>query len=362
VYYGSMAARLLAGLVSFYSPTFLERDAASWLVEEAWRMGFHEAFLDGAGNVRLIVYPEEGGWSPGDRVALVSHIDTVPGWVEPVYNGDLVRSRGAVDAKAPLSAMVVAAAHYRPRHRPVEVVAAVGEEGPSHGAWHLVETGWRASAVVIGEPTNTFKVAIGYRGGCRLSVECLGESGHSSSPGLYTSACSLAVKAYHILEEASSPRVDGYSLAVTRMECGSGGNVVAEEARLVVDARIPVGGSVEELLGMLRSRLPPQFSVAKTGRCLPPVKVSVSSPAARALIRGLLRQGYRAQPVIKAGTSDMNILYRVAGSIAAYGPGRSELSHTRAEETTAWELEVAVRTYLAALEELDRPIQRSGRR
>lgn len=355
MYDGYTAARLLASLVSVYSPTFQEREAARLLVEEAWRLGFHEAYLDPVGNARLVKYPDTVDYRPQDRIALVSHIDTVPGWVEPLYTGDLVRGRGAVDAKAPLAAMVVAAAGYRPRHRLVEVVAAVGEEGPSHGAWHLVETGWRASAVIIGEPTNTVKVAIGYRGGCRLTVECLGEPGHSSSPGLYTSACSLAVQAYHALEELSSPRVDGYTLTVTRMECGRGGNIVAEEALLEVDARIPVGGTAEELLEKLGERLPPQCNASRRGRCLPPVRVPVSSPAPRALIRGLLRQGIRARPVIKAGTSDMNILHRVAGSIAAYGPGRSELSHTRQEETRAWELGVAVNTYREALRELDQP-------
>jgi LysW-gamma-L-lysine carboxypeptidase len=356
VYYGSMAARLLYRLVSVYSPTFHEAEASRVLLEEASAMGFDLAYIDPVGNVRLVKLPPGGG-EPGERIALVSHIDTVPGWVEALMpGGSLVRGRGAVDAKAPLSAMVVAASLYEPRSRVVEVVAAVGGEGPSHGAWYLVEQEhWRAHATIIGEPTNTTKVAIGYRGGCRIRVTCLGEPGHSSSPWLYQSACGLAVRAYHIAEELSSPGVQGYTLTVTGMNCGSGGNIVAEEAELVIDARIPVGGSADELLAKLQEALPPSCAAERASeRCLPPVRVPVSSPAPRALIRGLLRQGRRAQPVIKAGTSDMNILYRVSGSIAAYGPGKSELSHTRYEETTIEELDTAVRTYLEALRELDR--------
>ncbi len=351
---GSMAAELLHKLLRVYSPTFMEGDAARLLVEEAWRLGYDEAFIDPVGNVRMVKYPPREGWEPGDRVALVSHIDTVPGWVEPIRGPGWLRGRGAVDAKAPLAAMTVAGALYEPRNVPVEVVAAVGEEGPSHGAWHLAETGWRARAVVIGEPTNTTKVAVGYRGGCRITVRCLGEPGHSSSPWLYRSACGLAVEAYHAAEELSGGSVSSYTLAVTGMRCGGGGNVVAEEAELVIDARIPVGGSVERLLDMLRERLPPQCEARAASRCLPPVRVPVSSPAARALMRSLLGLGYPARPVIKAGTSDMNILYRVAGSIAAYGPGRSELSHTRFEEVTVEELGLAVRVYLGALRELDK--------
>ncbi len=355
MYIGSMAARLLHRLVSVYSPTFMEDSAARLLLEEALAMGFDRAYIDPVGNVRLVKEPPGGG-EPGERIALVSHIDTVPGWVEPqLVGGDVVRGRGAVDAKAPLAAMTVAASLYEPRERIVEVVAAVGEEGPSHGAWYLVEReGWRTHATIIGEPTNTTKVAIGYRGGCRVRVTCLGEPGHSSSPWLYQSACSLAVRVYHVAEELSAPGVQGYTLTVTRLACGEGGNVVAEEATVEIDARIPIGRDEADLLNTLREHLPPQCSVAKASeRCLPPVRVPVSSPAPRALIRGLLSQGIRAQPVIKAGTSDMNILYRVSGSIAAYGPGRSELSHTRYEETTAAELEIAVKTYLEALRHLD---------
>ena len=356
MYAGSLAARVLRLLLSHYSPTGLERWAAEALVEEAWRLGFDEAFLDPEGSPHLVKYPRREGYRGEDRVALVSHIDTVPGWVEPVSPPGVLRGRGAVDAKAPLASMVAAASLYEPVNRPLEVVAAVGEEGPSNGAWWLVESGWRASAVIIGEPTNDTKVAVGYRGGCRVVVECLGEPGHSSSPHLYLSACSQAVAVYHAAEELSSERVTGPSLAVTGMRCGGGGNVVAEEAVVVIDARIPPGMTVEEVLRALEERLPPGCVARRASRCLPPVRVPVNTPAARALTRALLGLGVRPVPVIKAGTSDMNILYAVAGSIAAYGPGRSELSHTRYEEVTLEELDLATRVYLEAVRQLDTPV------
>ena len=356
MYAGSLAARLLRLLLSHYSPTGLEREAAAALVEEAWRLGFDEAFLDPEGSPHLVKYPRREGYRDEDRVALVSHIDTVPGWVEPVSPPGVLRGRGAVDAKAPLASMVAAASLYEPVNRPLEVVAAVGEEGPSNGAWWLVENGWRASATIIGEPTNDTKVAVGYRGGCRIVVECLGEPGHSSSPHLYLSACSQAVAVYHAAEELSSEKVTGPSLAVTGMRCGSGGNVVAEEAVVVIDARIPPGMTVDDVFGALVERLPPGCAARRASRCLPPVRVPVNAPAPRAVMRALLALGARPRPVIKAGTSDMNILHAVSGSIAAYGPGRSELSHTRYEEVTLEELDLATRVYLEAVRQLDTPV------
>ncbi|ALL01882.1 N-acetyl-lysine deacetylase [Pyrodictium delaneyi] len=358
MYYGSRAARLLRELVSVYSPTFMEDDAAKLLVDEAWSLGFSAAWRDAVGNARLLVEPSEPVEDP-PRVALVSHIDTVPGWVEPSSPPGVVRGRGAVDAKAPLAAMVVAASLYRPRRILVEVVAAVGEEGPSHGAWYLVDSGWKADVVIIGEPTNTTKVAIGYRGGARFRVRCQGEPGHASSSWLYRSACSLAVEAYQAIEELSEPTAKGYTFTVTWMSCGSGGNIVADEAQLEVDLRIPPGGSLEEALKRLEARLPEGCIAERPSSWLPPVSVKPSSPAPRALIRALLAEGYRAQPVVKAGTSDMNILYQVAGSIAAYGPGRSELSHTRYEEITIAELDLAVRVYINALRELEKTLART---
>ncbi|RUM46545.1 MAG: hypothetical protein DSY37_05110 [Hyperthermus sp.] len=355
MYYGTTAGRLLQLLLKTYSPTFHEGEAVSLLVEEAWRLGFDEAYIDQAGNGRLLVYPRDEG-SEQARIALVGHIDTVPGWVEPLSNGDIIRGRGAVDAKAPLASMIIGALHARPRRHVVEVVAAVGEEGPSHGAWFLVKSGWRAKAIIIGEPTNTTKVAIGYRGGCRIKVACTGEEGHSSSPWLYQDACSLALEAYKKLAESSSVSVNGYTFTVTGIRCGdindTNSNVVAGEAVLNIDARIPVGGGVEELREKLYSMLPSSCS-ATIARCIQPVRVSVSSPVPRALIRSLLGYGIRPQPVIKAGTSDMNILRLVTSNIAAYGPGRSELSHTRYEEVSLQELDTAVHVYVQAIRELD---------
>ena len=70
-------------------------------------------------------------------------------------------------------------------------------------------------------------------------------------------------------------------------------------------------------------------------------------------MRALIRQGIKPTPARKLGTSDMNLLYRkVTSDIAAYGPGKSELSHTNQEEITLKELKVGATTYMLALKEI----------
>jgi LysW-gamma-L-lysine carboxypeptidase len=53
--------------------------------------------------------------SGGRTVMLVSHVDTVPGELRVKVYGGKVYGRGAVDAKGPLSAMLVEAAWWLER-------------------------------------------------------------------------------------------------------------------------------------------------------------------------------------------------------------------------------------------------------
>ena len=103
-----------------------EEDAvASLLVSRLLRAGF-DVDVDAAGNV-------VAGWGDGaETIALVGHIDTVPGHIEVRRDGDLLHGRGAVDAKGPLAA-AIAAVSRQPRDgaRRFVIVGAVEEETSS---------------------------------------------------------------------------------------------------------------------------------------------------------------------------------------------------------------------------------------
>ena len=102
---------LLIRLVQTPSPSGDEGNAAAALVEWAAAHGLEPEVDDAA--VRLVVE----GDAPGPTLLMASHLDTVPpgdGWSVPPTEGvvvdDRLTARGAVDAKASVSAMAAAAA------------------------------------------------------------------------------------------------------------------------------------------------------------------------------------------------------------------------------------------------------------
>ncbi|GAB6148765.1 M20/M25/M40 family metallo-hydrolase [Stetteria hydrogenophila] len=350
--WGREAARILYRLVSIYSPTGREEGAVKAFLGEAERLGL-EAWSDGVGNA--FAAPPRAPGKP--VVALVSHVDTVEGWVEPGYSGGAVWGRGAVDAKGPLSAMLaaVAALARLDPEAPVAVAGLVGEEGDSRGARFLAEHGPHARFIVIGEPTGGDGVVIGYRGSFRLRVTCEADGGHSASPWAGSSALDLALQALEAVRSLYPPEgVSRPTLTPVLFKAGDGSNVIPRSAVIVFDSRIPAGWTPEGILAEVSRAIPEGCKASIAGGYTPPVRVSLNDPVPRALVRTLLEAGARPRPSLKAGTSDMNLLAGVAESIAAYGPGDPSLAHTPRERVTEAELGLAVEVYARAALRLTR--------
>lgn len=338
---------ILKDLLKIYSPSGDEEKAVREFIKISRGLGL-EAYVDEHGN-------GVAKWGRGDiTVALIGHIDTVPGYIEVVENQHSVRGRGAVDAKGPLVAMLAALNNLRVGKSLPEdlvtiyVIAAVGEESDSRGAFGLISRGFRADAIVIGEPTNTSKIAIGYRGSLKVAVECSSAGGHASSPWIYDSACDKILTFWsqvsRIYRGASASDV---SAALTMIRCGDYSNVIPRSGDAVIDVRYPPRGpSWREILESLEKLVPSGCRVSLLKEPVEPVEVKPTIPIVRSLIRAVSRAGMKPELVIKMGTSDMNLLYgRACDNIAAYGPGRSELSHTEYEEISYWEFEKGIEVY-----------------
>src|SRR5512145_701688 len=96
------AYETLIGLVSKYSPSGQEREAAEWLVDRMKSLCYDEAFVDEAGNAVGVM-----GSGP-KQVVLLGHIDTVPGEIHVrrdarIPPNESLYGRGTVDAKGPLA-------------------------------------------------------------------------------------------------------------------------------------------------------------------------------------------------------------------------------------------------------------------
>ncbi|MEM4485795.1 MAG: M20/M25/M40 family metallo-hydrolase [Zestosphaera sp.] len=338
---------LMLELLRTYSPTGSEEAAVRRYISFVNGLHIVDAHTDHAGNA-IIDHGNGGRW-----VLLAGHIDTVAGELPVDYEGGVFRGRGAVDAKGPLVAITVGALealkHVDDRCR-VTVVALVGEEGRSPGARALMSVlnSGRAkpTAVVVGEPSGCDGVVIGYRGTIKLKLKCLGSGGHSSNPSEGVSAIEELMRLWLDLKSLLGS-IPNLSLSMNYIKGGMPFSVIPRECDALVDIRVPVGLGLDAVKGKLVELLSNGYE-----RCVysiddetPPVKVSINAPIVRSLVRAIIRNNLKPTPVLKLGTSDMNLLAGLTSNIVSYGPGRSELSHTDREEISIEELELGARIY-----------------
>jgi len=97
------AIALLSELVAIDSPSHQEHAAVACCVGWMRALGYR-AEVDASGSALGVL--GEGA----RQVVLLGHIDTAPGHVPVRREGDLLYGRGAVDAKGPLAALVMAGA------------------------------------------------------------------------------------------------------------------------------------------------------------------------------------------------------------------------------------------------------------
>ncbi|HYC77199.1 MAG TPA: M20/M25/M40 family metallo-hydrolase, partial [Planctomycetota bacterium] len=109
-----------------------------------------EVLIEAGGDVELVpVAPGRTnvlarfGASP--RALFTTHVDTVPPYIPPTVDGDVVRGRGACDAKGQIVAQLAAIESLRAEGRDdVAWLGVVGEEADSLGAKATETPAWRA--------------------------------------------------------------------------------------------------------------------------------------------------------------------------------------------------------------------------
>jgi [amino group carrier protein]-lysine/ornithine hydrolase len=337
-------AELLTAMLSVPSPSGQEEAMASLLVSRLLRAGF-DVDVDAAGNV-------VAGWGDGpETIALVGHIDTVPGHIDVRRDGDLIHGRGAVDAKGPL-ATAIAAVRRLPREggRRYVIVGAVEEETSSRGARHLAESMPAPSSLVILEPSGWDAVTIGYKGSLRLRASV--EQAHAHGAGREPSAPDRCIDLVRALQDRAAQSngdagvFDRVDVRVLRLDSESDG--LTDRATVDLGVRTPPGCDVDALIDVARS-LAPTTGLTVLGR-EPGVRADRRSLLARDFVRAIRARRGTPRFKLKTGTSDLNILAPAWGCQAvAYGPGDSQLDHTPREHVSIAELEQAVSVLELAL-------------
>jgi [amino group carrier protein]-lysine/ornithine hydrolase len=326
-------AEVLRRLVARYSPSGRERPAVREFTSIARGLGY-VATVDPVGNG----IARRGRGRP--RIVFLGHIDTVEGRRPVRRSGGRTHGRGAVDAKGPLAAALVAGATFAGPGE-LMVVAAVGEETDSRGARYLAAH-CRADRLIVGEPSGWDGVTIGYKGELRLSAQFRGRRTHYASSEPTTVEVALAwAQAVRALAEARRTGSVFASLTAKVLAVESRRRGDLETARVTVDFRLPPGLSTEELLRLLPTEPgPPRIRVQVRAE---PVEVDRSNPTVAALTAGVRALGARPTLWRKSGTSDLNValpVWRVPA--AAYGPGDARLDHTARESLSDADLERSV--------------------
>lgn len=342
-------AALLDRLLRHPSPTGSVDDAATMLVTLSARAGF-DSRRDAAGNV-LMTWA--GGPSPGD-IVLLGHLDTVPGDLAIGEHDGRLHGRGSVDAKGPLAAALAAVSRLpTDRGRPVTVVAACDEEGPSLGARLLRNRPAPAHLIVL-EPSGWDTVTTGYRGCVRLTVSLEHPSAHHAGP--HPGAPDRLVAHLAALSAAigggGGRAVDRTTVRVNALTSADDGRV--DRAGASLELRIPAGTGVDVVVERVSALL--GDALLSVDSACEAVAVSRSNPTVRALARAIVGSGGSPRYTSKTGTSDLNVVLPAWGcSAAVYGPGDCSLDHSPNESIAIADLRRGTDVLEAALRALRGP-------
>ncbi|HTK07436.1 MAG TPA: [LysW]-lysine hydrolase [Ktedonobacteraceae bacterium] len=355
------SVELLLNMVTIPSLSREESVLAHFLAEQARLMGLY-AGVDEVGNFVACTHPLDAQMQPQSElqpVILLGHMDTVPGNIPVRIEDGILHGRGSVDAKGPLASFICATARLAscgPVERPVMVIGAVEEEAATSRGAHGVVNKYRPLACIIGEPSNSQSVTIGYKGRMLLNCSVTRSSSHSAGP-LGSSSEAAAAYWERIRQYAErwnaehSPNSAFASLQPSLRTINSEQDGLQDRTLMTIGFRLPPNFDIEAF----RQQLSDWAREDEVEMNLSGVEVAFQSnrttPLARAFIQAIRATGYQPTFKNKTGTSDMNVVGPTWGqNIVAYGPGDSRLDHTPQEH-------IRLDEYLHAIQVLQNVLQ-----
>lgn len=353
------AVKMLEKALRLYTPSLNERALAEFLADKCDDLGFEDINIDEVGNI----YARKGSGSP--KVLLCGHMDVVPGKVKVRREGDSLYGRGASDAKAPLMAMLFAAASVQNNNGTVIFVGSVDEEGNPTGIKNLVKKELEVDYAVFGEPSGIRQVTIAYKGRLAINLKITVEdSAHASAPWLSKNAIEESMiftsELKKGLEEGQEKKSKGMLLTATLTEIngGTSHNVTPKECVATMDIRIPVDmncKTIEQKIATLvkdiseRRKVEAFYSILDETE---PFEAPHNSSIVRAITLGIMDvEKVRPTLIRKTGTGDMNVLGNQWNiPVVTYGPGDPHEAHTIDEK-------VSIEEYLKGIEILKKTLE-----
>ncbi len=353
------SVKMLEKALRLYTPSLSEKPMADFLADKCDDLSFDDIRIDEVGNL----IASKGSGLP--RVLLCGHMDTVPGKIKVRKEGDWLYGRGASDAKAPLMAMLFAAASIQNNSGTVIFVGAVDEEGNATGIKNLVKSKLDIDYAVFGEPSGIKQVTIAYKGRIAINLKInVGNSSHASAPWLSKNAIEESLiftnELKKVLESGQENKKKGMLLTatVTEIKGGTSHNVTPKECDVIMDIRIPVDMNckmIEEKISTSVQEISKKRKVEAFHSILDetePFEAPHNSPLVRAFTLGVMDVEHSRPTLIrKTGTGDMNVIGNQLNiPVVTYGPGDPHASHTIDEK-------VSIDEYLRGIEVLKKTLQ-----
>jgi len=351
--------KMLEKALRLYTPSLSEKPMADFLADKCDDLGFDDIRIDDVGNL----IASKGSGLP--RVLFCGHMDTVPGKIKVRTEGDSLYGRGASDAKAPLMAMLFAAASVQNNNGTIIFVGAVDEEGNATGIKNLVKSKLDIDYAVFGEPSGLKQVTIAYKGRIAINLKVnVGNSSHASAPWLSKNAIEESTiftkELKEALESGQEEKKKGMLLTatVTEIKGGTSHNVTPKECNVIIDIRIPIDmncKTVGEKIATLVQEVSIKRGVEAFHSILDetePFEAPHNSPLVRAFTLGVMEVEHtRPMLIRKTGTGDMNVIgNQLKIPVVTYGPGDPHASHTIDEK-------VSMDEYLRGIEVLKKTLQ-----
>ena len=357
------ATKMLEKALRLYTPSLSERPMAEFLADKCDDLGFEDIQIDEVGNI----IAKKGSGSP--KIMLCGHMDVVPGKVKVRKEGDSLYGRGASDAKAPLMAMLFAAASIEKNQGTVTFVGAVDEEGNAVGIKNIVKKKMDNDYAVFGEPSGIKQVTIAYKGRLAIKLKIsAADSSHASAPWLSKNAIEESIifvkELKEKLEANQEDKTKGMLLTATMTEIkgGTSHNITPKECETLFDIRIPVDmncKNIEQKIATLVKEISQEREVDAFYSILDetePFEAPHNSSLVRAFTLGIM-QVEKSRPTLirKTGTGDMNVLgnqWKIP--VVTYGPGDPHEAHTIDEKVSIEEYLKGIEVFKATLQHLKR--------
>jgi acetylornithine deacetylase len=314
-----------------------EADVADAIASHMRRRGLRvkrQQVGDRVGRDNLLITADD---HPIDLL-FTTHIDTVPPFIAPVVEGDILKGRGVIDAKGIAAAMMVAWSRLLSEApalgQRIGLLLVVGEETNSDGAKQAAASGFAPAVAhfINGEPTDG-KLCRAMKGVLAFELSVVGQAAHSAYPEAGHSATHQLIDDLARLRAEVWPNTEygPTTLNVGTLQGGLAANVIAPYASAKVMMRPTV--PPEELLVRIRALLHPSTQLVVKTQAAPLRLHTVDGEDTCVVAFG--SDVPHLSPLLRARQ----------GSPMLFGPGSILDAHTDHEHVAIADLHLAVDAY-----------------